>query len=286
MGTPLDRVQRWMQAVVVHPGRLREAEADPRTRRELKGAALGDVIRPSATLTPLERVGVYHGMYLLRMEEALESDYPALEHLLGARAFRRLVDAYVQAHPSRTYTLNRLGDHLPEFVLRAPGIRHRAFGYDLARLELAITEVFDAPETASLGEAEIAAVPPEAWERARLVPVSAFRLRSFRFPVNAYLESVKDEKHDHPALRRKDTWLAVWRRNDGMYRLELARPAHDLLADLVKGRPLGKAIAAALRRGGRHAPSEDDLFRWFRQWAAGGMFRAVEAAGADARPRK
>ena len=79
------------------------------------------MILPSRTLTPLERVGIYHGMYLLRMDDGLASDYPALQHFLGDDGFVDLVRGYVQAHPSRSYTLNRLGDHLPEYLKTAPG---------------------------------------------------------------------------------------------------------------------------------------------------------------------
>jgi hypothetical protein len=234
-----------------------------------------EVILPSRALRPAERVAIYQGMYLLRMEDALESDYPALKHLLGAKRFSALVRDYVKARPSVSYTLNRLGDHLPEFVGRWKGAPRPAVGHDLARLERAMAEVFDAEETAPLSEAEIAAVPAASWERARLAPVAAFRLLAFRYPVNAYLQSVRDEDHDHPSLARKDTWLAIYRRDYSIWRHDLSRPAHDLLADLLAGQPLGKAIAASVARGGRSAPTADQLFRWFRGWAAGGAFATV-----------
>ena len=84
-------------------------------------------------------------------EEALATDYPALKHFLGDDGFLALVRGYVEAHPSRSYSLNRLGDRLPDYVSQAPGLRRRAFCHDLARLELALSEVFDAPRSAVLG---------------------------------------------------------------------------------------------------------------------------------------
>src|SRR6266576_3535678 len=69
-----------------------------------------------ATLQPIQRVGIYHGMYMLRMIEALGVDYGALAHILGEEKFEELVRAYVLRFPSRSYTLNRLGDALPEFI--------------------------------------------------------------------------------------------------------------------------------------------------------------------------
>lgn len=268
-------LQRWMQAVVVHPGSIEEAVGSPEAGRDVRPADIGSVILPSASLSPAERVEVYQRMYLLRMEEALETDYPALQHFLGAERFRDLVRDYVQSFPSRSYSLNRLGDHLPEFV-RTAKVPRPEFCHDLARLELAVSQVFDEEETPALTEAEIAAVPAEAWEAARLVPIAAFRLMALRYPAGAYLTSVKDDDHEnHPRPRLQAEHVAVYRRDYAVWRHDLTRPAHDLLADLVAGRTLGEAVAAALGRGGRRAPTEEALFRWFREWMSSGIFQAV-----------
>src|SRR5262249_3132380 len=162
-------------------------------------------------------------------------------HFLGDEGFSDLVRDYVAAHPSVSYTLNRLGDRMPEFVSKWPGARRPEVCHDLARLELAITEVFDAEETPPLTAADIAAVPPEKWEKSRFTPIAAFRLLAFRYPVNAYLQTVRDEDHTHPDLKRKDTYLAVYRRDYSVWRNDLSRAAHDLLKDLVAGKPLGKS---------------------------------------------
>ena len=66
-------------------------------------------------------------------------------------------------------------------------------------------------------------------------------------------------------------------------RRELSRSAYRLLADLVAGVPVGEALAAALRRQG--APGPEALTRWFRDWAADGVFARIElplARAADA----
>jgi hypothetical protein len=272
----LDRLQRWMQAAVVHPGDIETALGSPSVRVEIARADLDAVILPSATLRPAQRVEIYQSMYLLRMEEALGSDYPGLKHFLGEAGFFSLVRDYVQVHPSRAFSLARLGDRLPDFVAIAPDVKRRDFCADLARLERAMSQVFDAPETKALGASDIEGVAPEAWEAARLAPIAAFRLLALRYPASAYLDSLHDEQHRHPPARRSDTYVAVYRREYSVYRHDLTRAAHDLLADLVAGQPLGQAVAAALKRGGRKRPHADDLFRWFRQWVAGGIFATVE----------
>ena len=271
---PLAELQRWMQAVVVHPGSAEEAVRAPLGRgRSLR---VESVIRPSVRLTPTERIGIYHGMYLLRMEEALASDYPALKHFLGDDRFFGLVRDYVQVYPSRSYTLNRLGDHLPEFLRNTPGLEPHGFLVDLARLELATTEVFDAEETPALDEATLAELQTEDWERAILRPVAAFRMLTVRHNVHEYVRSVKEEAHDQPRPSRREGWLVLSRRDYAVYRLGLTQEAYALLAALVGGEPLGAALAKGLDRVGRGRAAEERLFRWFSEWMAAGLFGAVE----------
>jgi hypothetical protein len=266
-----------MQAVIEQPGEASGAVESAAARAELDPAEIGRVVLPSKTLTSVERVGVYQGMYLLRMVEALENDFPAVAHFLGGEEFQHLVTAYVAAHPSRSYTLNRLGDRFPEFVRSRRGVRRKAFVADLARLESLVTEVFDAPESPAWPAEEIARVPDDAWPNAVLRPIAALRLGAFAYPVNAYLQSVKDENHDHPDTGRRATWIAVYRKSDEVWRLDLGKPAYTFLSALVRGRPFGRAVAEATR--GLQGQPGDQLFRWLRDWVAEGMFSRVDPSG-------
>jgi len=274
----LGGLQRWMQSVIVHPGSIDEALASGTAAPLLPPERTGDVIRPSATLTPAERIGIYHRMYRPRMAEALESDYPALAHFLGEPRWSELVGRYCEAHPSTSYTLNVLGRHLPGWLAVAPGLPRRAFCCDLARLEWAVVEAFDDDEAPRLGEAELLAVPAEAWAAARLVPCPALRLLELGWNANDWLESTKDDRHEHPRPRRRTARVAVFRVDYAVYRRELSRPAFRLLSDVAAGVAVGPALAAAMRRRG--APDSETLTRWFRDWATDGLFTRVDL-GAD-----
>ena len=271
----LGGLQRWMQEVIVHPGRTDEALAASEAASLVPADRLGDVVLPSATLDPAERVGIYHDMYLLRMEEALETDYPGLSHFLGAQRWRRIVRGYVEAHPSRSYTLNVLGRDLAGYVYDAPGISHAGFCRDLARVEWAIAEAFDAPETSTLTEEDLSAVPPDAWEGARLVPTAAFRLLALDYNAGLYLDSLRSDDHDHPLPRRRPAWVAVCRRDYSVYRVALTQPAFRLLSGLARGLTVGEAVEECLVRS-RPRPSGSQVFTWFRDWARAAAFQAVE----------
>ncbi|MCC6365684.1 MAG: putative DNA-binding domain-containing protein [Bryobacterales bacterium] len=266
----LSRTQRWMQAIILHPDSTAQALASDEAEREIPSRHFPEVVTPSQTLTSLERIGVYRDMYLLRLREALSTDYPLLLQFLGEDCFHALAGDYVHACPSRSYTLNRLGDHLPAFIRAQAKVARRGFLYDLARLELAMTEAFDAEEAAVLSPLEVESLPEEAWETMRLNPVPALRLLEFSYPVNAYAQAVRDGK-PAPPLRRKATFAAVCRKDYGVVRLELPRAAFLLLQALAAGTPVGEAIDnPALRQ-----VKESDLFGWFSQWVAAGMFRSI-----------
>jgi hypothetical protein len=269
----LARTQRWMQAFIASPEPTDEtAITSPPVEAEIPAAQALRMVRPSATLTSLERVSIYRDGYLARMVEALESDFPGLRHYFGEAGFYDLVAAYVDKWPSRSYTLNRLSDHLPEYLATRTDLPRHEFLLDLARLELALSEIFDAEESAPLSAEAVAAVAPEAWETARLIPVTAFRLMSFRYPVSEYLGGV-DEENPFPALRRKNTWVVAYRRDYRLHRLNLPRPAFELLQSLVAGETVG----AAVRK--RRAVNQEQLFEWFREWMAEGLFAKLERGG-------
>src|ERR1019366_2533254 len=152
----LPRLERWMQAVIVHPGAVEKAVRARSAARHMKAAEARRAILPSKTMAPLERLAVYQGMYPLRMRDALEADYPGLAAFLGHERFFDFVLAYVAVHPSRSYTFARPGDP--------------------ARLERGVTEVFEVDEEGS----ERPSRPPrhvaEDWESRRFATPPTLRL--------------------------------------------------------------------------------------------------------------
>jgi hypothetical protein len=273
-GPNLDRIQRWMQACIQNQGTCEEAiQSDP-AQSAIPVAEARTLVKPSATLEPLERLDIYRGMYLLRMEEALAIDYPSLKHFLGDDAFMRLVARYVDVYPSRSYTLNRLGDHLPEFIATLlDDIRNPPFCHDLARLEYALTMAFDEQETPRLTQEAIQAVPQDAWEHARLKPIAAFRLIEFDYPVSEYAGAV-DEENAFPRIRKRKTYVAAYRSNYRVHRLDLKKPAYQMLSELASGKTLGDTLMASA--DWRPKVKESQLFEWFREWMAEGLFQSVE----------
>jgi hypothetical protein len=183
------------------------------------------------------------------------------------------VNDYVAAYPSRSYTLNRLGDHLPEYIAAAPALPRRALLTDLARLELAITNVFDAPRDAPLDGAAISAIAPDAWPDARFRTIAALQLLQLDYPVDDYLESIRRDSAP-PSLRKAPRFLLVFRSNLSVKQVGLPKREWTMLDALREGLSLADAVDRLSRM--RPALSETELFAWFREWTRLGLFSSVE----------
>jgi hypothetical protein len=284
----LDQLQRWMQAVLMHPGGAAEGVASAAARQVIDVAAeqAERVVTRSRALSALERLAIYNRAYYARLLDCLRESYPVLFHALGEDAFGAFALAYLQQYPSRSYTLNHLGENFPRYLAEsrpadeggAAGPSWPDFIIDLATLEWTYDEVFDGPgvEGQPLLDAEaLRAVPPERWPEARLLPVPCLRLLELRYPVHLYYTAVRrQEEADFP--EPAETRLAITRRQYIIRRHELGRAQFVLLDALLRGATVGEAI----NRAGDTADDEERfataLGEWFRDWTAEGFFRAVE----------
>jgi putative DNA-binding protein len=266
----LARLERWMQAVIVHPGPVEVAVRARSATRHLKVSEARHAILPSKTMQPLERLAVYQSMYPLRMRDALAADYPGLAAFLGHGRFFEFVLAYVRVFPSHSYTFARLGDHVPEFLEKTRRFPHTPFLRELASLERAINEVFDADEE-DAGTPATPLRPVSAdWEARRFAVAPTLRLLAFRHAVGPALDALKAGKR--PATRPRATWAVLHRRRFAVTRLDLTREEFHLLGALARGRTLGSALRGAVRQGGRPM-SPRAVTRAFRTFTAEGLLR-------------
>ena len=160
--------QRKLHELVTRP-----LDPSARTRRApLRGrsaaARAAALVKPSATLDPLERVEIYNRMYWFRVLDSLADDLPGLRALLGERRFWRLARAYLKAEPSRSPSLRDLPSRLSGFLRRHPRFAGplASAAVDLARYEWAQVTAFDA-----------AALPPLRASALRRTDPRRLRLR-------------------------------------------------------------------------------------------------------------
>jgi hypothetical protein len=273
----LDRFQRWMQAFIVHPGTAEQALLSIDAVKEISPDDAINFVLPSRSLTSIERIGIYHNMYLWRMCEALQIDYPGLYNYLGDDDFRELVQEYIKVYPSQSHSLNFLGQHLPEFIKTLNTTPQNLFIYELACAELAICNVFDAQNSDSLSIDIISSMTMDRWESARLKPIEALRVLAFNYPINNYLQSVYKQTErsiKFKRIRRKKSWLIIYRHNYSLRRMDLSQPAYKLLQLLINGIPLGRAISRVVKNRQEENILEH-ISQWLKEWFIEGFFQEI-----------
>lgn len=275
----LDRVERWMQEVITHPGGIAAGLRAPAARKHgsLTARTLGKLVAPSKALTSFERLEIYSQQYIWRLIEVLGDEFPTVRRVVGHPRFGELATAYLARHPSTSYSLGPLGAKFPRFLGReAKRLDHRAFLHDVAVLERTIEEVFDDVEEKPVAIDDLLAVPAERWAQARFRTIPALRLLALRHPVNDFVRAMRDEKPAAiPAPAR--SWLAVFRRDFTVWRAPLTRERYVLLRDLVAGKTLAEALEACVAvRGVDAGKVAASLQGWFREWAGDGLFAGVQ----------
>jgi hypothetical protein len=189
-------------------------------------------LRSDRAIPAHERIRVYANAYFSRIHDVLRSDYGALHAALGADAFHDLVKLYLISHPSRSFSLRYVGERLPAFLagpIGEPFLRRWPFAAELARLEWAITDVFDAADTPVLTRAALAALPPEAWEPLRFELIAAHRLLRSAWPVHR-IRDAWETNTPLPELEPASTWILVHRRDEQV----LYRAVSDIEAQALK----------------------------------------------------
>lgn len=244
----LRRTQEWLVGAITAPSEAPDVEAH---------------VLPSHKQSARDRLHVYRHAYVARLIECLEDDYPAVFHALGKERADELCRAYIEAHPSTSFSLNVFGAKMPAF-LRERGER---FAADLAALEWSIVEAIHAADAEAMAPDALAGIDPSDWGNVALEASPSLRLHQFDYPVNAYYQAFHGD--EAPAIPEPEqTWVAVYRGGMKIWRMALTRGMFALLAPLARGASLEEAFEV-------DCGEEADVGAWFRQWTTEGFFSGV-----------
>jgi hypothetical protein len=232
----------------------------------------------SERLSPVEQLNVYREQFWLRHMGALEEDFPSLVHLLGEEAWNDLGAAYLAAHPPDSFTLRDLGKKLSEFVHRVAPYSRDVFLYDLARVEWAFVEAFDAADAPPLDVSTIGAAGEDEWARATVVFHPAMQRLALSYPADEYRAAVRSKAVPGPERPSPSPrYLVVYRGPENLQYIDIEPLAFALLEKLSRGDALGAACErlAIETRANDASELEGRVGGWFQQWAAFGWISAV-----------
>lgn len=127
-------------------------------RAAVDGAFVGDERMAAA-----DRLEVYANMYFFRLKDSLAEDFPRTAAALGEARWHNLVTDFLLAHPPTTWSLRWAGEALPAFLRGHAYGGERPWLADVAALEQARNEAFQAEDAEATTARELLDVHPELW---------------------------------------------------------------------------------------------------------------------------
>jgi hypothetical protein len=192
-------------------------------------------IEPSARLAPAERLAVYTTMYFWRIQEVLRDDFARTAAVLGPAAFEGVVRDYVARHSSEHPSIRWVGRALPARLAEAPPPDAPPWVAELARLEWARLDLFDAEDAAPIGVEALRQVPPEEWGRLRFAPIPALATFASDWPIDEIWAAVGDGMVDRTWARERVV-LRLWRQDFRVWHARLAPSEETAFARFMAGR--------------------------------------------------
>lgn len=270
--TELADLQRRIWKLVTAPSGVAAALAETPGVGELDSWLASD---PRAS--SLARLDVYAHAYFERIHDALAQDFPALAAALGPDGFHDLATAFLCVHPPDRPSLRHAGSAVADFLDRHPAAvafrRRWPAAADLARLEWALTDAFDAPDEPPMERDDLAALAPGDWEALVLELHPSAQYLELRHPVLQARQTWETERAiELPAGMEPEDAL-VWRRDEIVSYRSLSAEESELLGAVQDGASFGalcERLATTL--GDAEAPRR--AAGWLTAWVEAGLLRA------------
>lgn len=178
------------------------------------------------------RMDIYANAYRMRLKEAMTTDFEKLHTYLGDEQFDMLMDRYIDVYPSHTTSLRYFGNHVPE-LLEKPPFDEIPVLKELAIIERAFANSFDAKDAQFASVAQLAEVEPSLWAYLQLKLQNSLQILPFSYNTFAIWKALSDEATP-PDVEKKaeDSLWVLWRKSDliSHYRPLSAAEAAALIA--------------------------------------------------------
>jgi hypothetical protein len=158
--------------------------------------------------------GVYRYAYGSRLVEVMRNDHELLHRYLGDETFDEMGYAYVKARPSEHPNLRWFSQALPDFLRSNEPYSDHPVLADLAALEKALNDAFDAREGAVLALEAMAGFAPEQWNDLVFAPhPSAARIDLSTNAAAIWMALKNDETPPEADKLAEPSRLLIWRQD-------------------------------------------------------------------------
>jgi hypothetical protein len=220
---------------------------------------------------------VYKHAYASRLVEAMTNDHKLVHLYVGDDMFDEMGRAYISANPSQHPNLRWFSQGLPAFLTSTEPYNHYPILADLASLEKALNDAFDAADAPVVTLGHMATFMPEQWSGLTFKPhPSVYRL-DVMTNVAAIWRALKDDEMPPGAVGlEQPSRLLIWRNvTTPMFR-ELTDEEAKMWDRTAEGTPFGEMCDRLAMEG----DPDDAAARgaaYLRGWITAGVLTSVAA---------
>lgn len=232
------------------------------------------IIAPSPTLRPAQRIQLYNQQYWWRLLNALHENFPLVTRLFGYHNFNLVIGfPFIEKHVPDHWALSRLGHNLAKWIQENYCESDKELVYNAACVDWAYNDSFLSAQGPSIDSGNLS-------EIFHLNLTLQPSVKLFQFPYELFqcrLEFIKQEvdywiEHDFPELKKDKScyYFTLYRNrhNDIAYQ-EITEPEYLLLSRFQTGTTIEKSCTWLERqkKAIREAAMQN-LHLWFQEWTA------------------
>lgn len=230
--------------------------------------AADEVAAGRLALSDRRGLGVYQNNYRGQLMSCLEESYPQTLAWIGQEAFQAAVADHIDRYPPHSWTLDDYAEGVPaSFAERFP---HDAEVAELARLELALSNAFIAPDATTLSIDDLSTI---AWEEAHLKLVPSVSFLDLSTNATEIWSALDGGSELSPArLLAEPVTLIIWRQEFTCCYQQLDANEQELLPNLIGGMLFNTMCEQLVQR---HGTDQGIRFagELLARWAQAGLLR-------------
>ncbi|MCB1111676.1 MAG: putative DNA-binding domain-containing protein [Chlamydiales bacterium] len=234
-------------------------------------------IVPSPTLQPWQRIQIYNQQYWWRLLGVLQDTYALTVRLFGYREFNeKIAIPYLVKHPPHHWSLDALGDHLPEWVHDAYHENDKPLISEAVAIDHAFNHAFTAAEYTPINRLSVTKQSDFSEllnQKVFLQPhLHLFKLTYDLFPFRAQMLDESPDywvDHDFPPLDKEGPYYyALYRNEENMICWKtIAQGEHALLHRFRNGTTIEKACQWLEKQDDQlYNEAAEKLHIWFQEW--------------------
>ena len=173
-------------------------------------------------------------MYFARLHDSICEDFPKVIAIVGQEKFSEIIKEYLRVYPPSSFSLRFAGERMVGFLNSHSLTLQYPFLAELARLEYAFIESFDAADANLLTSETLQQTPPQLWGELFFQLIPAAQLKSFHWQVDRLWENETCCADELTGLLKK-TDLMLWRQDYEVKYRRLDSVEAELLPLVARG---------------------------------------------------